>query len=79
MKKNPPKNKFEIAKDILSSKINKKKSFTLESLSQEIIDKGGLLRIGSGLTIKQSLGELVYSGVLKYDNSKRIYKTNKTY
>jgi len=76
---NRTKNKFDITKKIISSYIIRKKSFTLESISKEIIDKGGLLRISPGLTVKECLEELTDNKILIYNIPKQSYKTNKAY
>lgn len=60
-------NKFKIAKEITCNYVLHKKNFTLEELNKEILDKGGLLRINPGITIKETLGSFVDMGILKYD------------
>lgn len=55
-----------IALRMINEKIDTETSFFLESLSQEIIDQGGVLRIQPGVTVKCYLGELVSLGIIDY-------------
>lgn len=55
-----------IALMVINQKMDTRKVFSLKDLNQEILDKGGVLRISAGITIKKYLGNLISLGALDY-------------
>ncbi len=62
-----------IALEIINQKLGDKEIFSPKSLNQEILEKGGLLRIEIGVTIIEYLGELVSVGVLDYSETENLF------
>jgi hypothetical protein len=55
-----------IALKVINEKLDAKKSFSLKDLSQEILDRGGILQISASITIRKYLGSLISLGALDY-------------
>lgn len=59
-----------IARGTVNGFIKQKKSFTLEDVHREILKRGGILRVSSGVTISDYLQEFEERGILEYVDDK---------
>ena len=57
----------QVALKVINSYIDAGTSFTFDQITKEIIDRGGILRVSIGITIKMYLKNLKEIGLLVYD------------
>ena len=68
---------YDIAQKVLFDFIEKRKIFTNESLNNEILQNGGILRIAPNMPIKNKLKEFVQEGILSYSLHSHEYSVVK--
>lgn len=64
---------MDVAKQIIHEKICEAKDFSLDELEKEIVKEGGVLRVSSGVTVKDYLKILDEAGVIKYNPNNDNY------
>lgn len=64
---------MNVAKQIIHEKICEAKDFSLDELEKEIVKEGGVLRVSSGVTVKDYLKILDEAGVIKYNPNNDNY------
>lgn len=64
---------FEIAKKTIDDYLNKGKPFTYNELCDNIINKGGVLRVYSMMTVREYLKELIDDKIIFYNVYNETY------
>jgi len=64
---------MDIAKKVVDERIAKGEDFSLKEVQDEILSKGGILRVAPTVTIRDYLKNLEEKAVLKYNPSKDNY------
>jgi hypothetical protein len=58
---------YQIALNIVKSKLSNKQSFSVADLQKEVIEAGGILRIAMGFSIGDYIAELEEDGYIEYN------------
>ena len=58
---------FDIARKVIDKRINKGKEFSLNEVQDEILNRGGILRVAPAVTVQDYLKNLEEKAVLKYN------------
>lgn len=57
-----------IARGTVHAFVKQKKKFSLKNVHNEILRRGGILRVSMGVTISEYLNDLENKNIIKYDN-----------
>jgi len=68
---------YNIARNTVKKFLVEKDEFKRDELRKAILDKGGVMRIRSGYTVKDYLSDLERRGVVSYIPKERMYKVNR--
>lgn len=60
------KHMYLIAKGTVQAFLMQRSKFTNEEVKQEIIKRGGVMRVSTCVTVKEYLNEFKHNGILKY-------------
>jgi len=67
----------EIAIDVINNHIFSSEPFSYEEVTEEIVEKGGILRVSIGVTIGMYLKKLVTLKVISFDPNTSTFKATK--
>jgi len=65
-----------IAKQIIDEKIKSQRPFSYKEINGLILEKGGILRISTGITIGNYLTQLEDFGIIKFNPKKSRFTVN---
>ena len=65
------------ALEVVKSKLREKQDFSFEELQNDILNKGGVLRIAPGFTVGEYVTELEEDGFIEFDPAKGQFHIKK--
>jgi len=64
---------FKIAQETVEEFVHSKKRFTYNELTNEIINRGGVLAVAIGTGVDEYLKYFIRQNQLKYDSWRKVY------
>jgi len=68
--------KHDIAKQTVENQINSGKPFSYEEVKDQIISKGGILRVSNGFTLGEFIEKLEDRGIVSYNSGIDKFEIN---
>jgi hypothetical protein len=65
---------FKKALEVVEQKIRENKDFSFDELQNDIINKGGVLRVSPGHTVGEYISELEEEGILSFNKKTKRFQ-----